>query len=158
VHLAADGPAVRARGAIRGQQAAVGDDLGEVLADRERVPHLDAIVRQARHPDARRQQQDLLTRVGIVRTDDHLIEREPGEARHQPTAQRPGRIVLAAEGQRRFRLDRGTAAARRLRRGWSFWRHAPSASTGWRLATWKGLRLDRAVDGRATTDPTCDAF
>ena len=47
------------------------------------------------------------------------------------------------------------AAARATRR--STWRHAPSASTGWRLATWEGLRLDRAVDGRATTDPACDA-
>ena len=52
MHLAADGPAVGARRAVRGQQAAVGHHLGEVLADRERVPHLDALVRQARHPDA----------------------------------------------------------------------------------------------------------
>ena len=111
-----------------GQQAGLGPDLVEVLGDRQRVPDLRAVVRQARHADRRRQQQQLLARVGVVGRDHHLVELEPGEARQQPAAQRPRRVVLAAERQRR--RGRGSACgaglARRPSRGglarWRPWR------------------------------------
>ena len=68
---------------------------------------------QARHQDRRRQQQDLLARVGVVGRHDHLLELEPGELRQQPAAQRPRRIVLAADGQRGLGHDRGLLVAAR---------------------------------------------
>jgi hypothetical protein len=46
MHLAADGAAVRARADVGGQQAGLGLDLVEVLADGQRVPDLDAVVLQ----------------------------------------------------------------------------------------------------------------
>ena len=38
-----------------------------------------------------------LPRVGVVGRDHHLVELQAGEARQQPAAQRPRRIVLAAD-------------------------------------------------------------
>ena len=121
-----------ARDAIRRAAGRRRADLVQVLGDRQRVPDLRAIVRQAGHADRRRQQQELLARVGVVGRDHHLVEVEPGEARQQPAAQRPRRIVLAAERQRRpsrtaFALARGRACRR--------WR--AFGSDRWRQWTWR---------------------
>ena len=49
VHLAADRAAMRARRAVGRQQAGLRADLVQVLGDGQRVPDLDAVVRQAGH-------------------------------------------------------------------------------------------------------------
>ena len=100
MHLAADRAAMRARRRVGGQQPGLRLDLVQVLGDRQRVPHLDALVGQARHQDRRRQQQDFLARIGVVGRNHHLLELEAGEPRQQPAAQRPRRVVLAADRKR----------------------------------------------------------
>ena len=94
---------MRAQNAVIRQQPGVRPDLVEILGDRQRVPYRGAVVPQARHQDRRRQQQDFGPRRRIVRRGDDLVELQPGKLRQQPAAQRPGRIVLAADGQCRFR-------------------------------------------------------
>ena len=72
--------------------------LGEIFGNRQRVPHLEPVMDEARDEDRRRQQQNLGARVGIVRR-----RRPPriraGELGQQPAAERPRGIVLAADGQ-----------------------------------------------------------
>ena len=87
-----------ARRAVSRQQAGLRFGFVEIFRDCERVPYLDAIVGETRHQDGWREQQELAPRIGIVRHEDFLeLEiHEPGE---QPPAQRPRRIVLAADAQ-----------------------------------------------------------
>ena len=47
--------------------------------------------------------EEIANREFIEREIIDLLEIEPGELRQQPAAQRPGRVVLAADGQCRFR-------------------------------------------------------
>ena len=125
VHLAADRAAVRAGDAVGGQQAGLRADLVQVLGDRQRVPDLAPSCDEAGHADRRREQQQLLARVGVVGRDHHLVELEAGEARQQPAAQRPGRIVLAAESVSvacAMRRCRAGASRRRLAARGAAWR------------------------------------
>ena len=80
--------------------AGLGVALVEVFGDGQRVPDLHAALRQAGHQDRGREQQDLRARAGVVARNLLLVEVQPGEAAQQPAAQRPGRVVLAAEGER----------------------------------------------------------
>ena len=97
MHLAADRAAVRARLDVRRQQAGLGLDLVQVLADRQRVPDLDAAVLQRGHQHRGRQQQHLGLHRRVVGRDHLLGEIQPREPAHQPAAQRPGAVVLAAD-------------------------------------------------------------
>ena len=72
------------------QQARFWGNFVEEFADRQRVPHLDSLIGQAGHENARRQQQDFGARVGVVGRDDRFVEIDAGELGHQPAAQRPG--------------------------------------------------------------------
>ena len=99
----ADRAAMRPQNAVIRQKPGIRLDLVEILGDRQRIPYGGALVAQARHQDRRRQQQDFGPRRGIVGRGDDLVELQPGKLRQQPAAQRPGRIVLAADGQCRFR-------------------------------------------------------
>ena len=54
MHFARNRAAVRARGAIRRQQAGLGADLGQVFGDGQRVPDLHAVMDQAGHQERRR--------------------------------------------------------------------------------------------------------
>jgi hypothetical protein len=56
---------------------------------------------QARHADGRGAQQQFRTRVGIVGRDDFLLKVQPRQPRQQEAAQRPGRVVLAADQEER---------------------------------------------------------
>ena len=87
MHFPADRAAMRPRCAVAGQQTRPGLDFVQVFADGERVPDLDSAVRQARYEDRRRQQQELLARVGVVGRDHDLLEGQSGESRKQPPAQ-----------------------------------------------------------------------
>ena len=99
----ADRAAMRPQDAVVRQQPGIRHDLVEILGNRQRIPYGGALVPQARHQDRCRQQQDFGPRRGIVGRGDDFLELEPGKLRQQPAAQRPGRIVLAADGQCRFR-------------------------------------------------------
>ena len=88
VHLAADRAAVRARRrGPTGSRPAFGLDSFRYSAIASVSHTLIAVVREARHQDRRRQQQDLLARVGVVGRDIDLLELEPRELREQPPAQ-----------------------------------------------------------------------
>ena len=97
VHLAGYRAAMGALDALGGQQMGFWFQLGEVLRDRERVPDLGAIVVQAGHQKRRRQQQELRSRRGIIGGHRLLDELQAGHLAEQPAAQRPGRVVLAAD-------------------------------------------------------------
>ncbi len=109
MHLATDGTAVGARDQIVGQQSRLGTNLIEVFGDRQRVPHRHALMAQAGHEDRRRQQQDLGARRRIFRRHQHFLELQAREPGQQPAAQRPGRIGLAADGQRGLRHHASSA-------------------------------------------------
>lgn len=89
IHLAADRSAMRAGNAVIRHQSGVRLDLVQVLGDRQRVPDPCTVVRQARHPNRRREQQQFLARIDVVGRDHHLAELEPDKTGHQPAAQRP---------------------------------------------------------------------
>ena len=93
---------MRAHCLIFGQEARFWRDFVQELADRQRVPHPHALVGEAGHEDRGREQQDFRPRVSVAGGDDHLVEVDFGELGHQPAAQRPGRIVLAAEASTSF--------------------------------------------------------
>jgi hypothetical protein len=99
MHLAADRAAMRPRLHVGRQQARLGLDFVQVFADRQRVPDLDAAVQQRRHPHRGRQQQDFGLHGRVVGRDHLFGELQPGELRHQPAAQGPGAVVLAADGE-----------------------------------------------------------
>ncbi|MNN31110.1 hypothetical protein D3C81_1447850 [compost metagenome] len=109
MHLAADSPAVGARDQVVGQQSRLGTNLIEVFGDRQRVPHRHALMAQAGHEDRRRQQQDFGTRRRIFGRHQHFLELQAREPGQQPAAQRPGRIGLAADGQRGLRHHASSA-------------------------------------------------
>ena len=77
-----------------GSRPASGKRLGEVLADGERVPDLDAVDDEARHEERRRHQQQLVTLRRVVRARAVLVEVEAREPAHQPAAQGPRAVVL----------------------------------------------------------------
>ena len=88
---------MRARGAVRRQQPGVGFELVEIFRDRQRVPDLDAVMRQARHQEGGREQQQFGAGGGVVARQDLLVEIEARHLAEQPAAQRPGAVVLAAD-------------------------------------------------------------
>ena len=150
VHLAADRAAVRARRC--GRPAAA-----RCRARPRRGTRAIASVSQTLMPSCVRhgtridgdEQQQLLARVGVVGRRPSPRRTEPGEARQQPAAQRPGRVVLAAERQRRAAAAARSAPARRggLARAPGF--------DGVATAAWR-LRCDRrSTAGRRR--PACDA-
>jgi hypothetical protein len=71
------------------RQQAVRAHFVEIFGDGERVPHLDAVVREARHEDRRGEEQELLACVRVVGRDHDHFEFEAGEFREQPPAQGP---------------------------------------------------------------------
>ena len=117
VHLAADRAAVRARRCGRREtgrrRARFVRYCAIASVFHTRAPSCD----EARHPDRRREQQQLAARVGVVGRDHRLVEVEPGEARQQPAAQRPRRVVLAPQRQRRARGRRRRRRSARLAAG-----------------------------------------
>ena len=76
-----------------GRGGSWGDDLDAVL------PHVDAVMMQPGHQHGGREQQQLLPGDG-VEVDRLFLELQSRQATEQPAAQRPGRIVLAADRQR----------------------------------------------------------
>ena len=61
----------------------------QILGDRERVPHFEAVVDQAGHEEGGRQQEQLGAGGRIVGADVLFLEIEAGHFAQQPTAQRP---------------------------------------------------------------------
>ena len=99
MHFARDRAATRALGALLRQQARRGQQFMEIFGDGERVPDLDAIVGQAGDQERRRQQQQLGPRRGVVAADHLLLELQAGHFAQQPSAQRPGAVILAGDGE-----------------------------------------------------------
>ncbi len=103
MHLATDGPAAGARLGIGRQQAPLGLDLVEVFADGQRVPDLDAAMLAATAPAS-------TTRAAASRPSSpgrpgeitFSLKSSPASSAHQPAAQRPGAVVLAADGENGF--------------------------------------------------------
>ncbi len=100
MHFAADRAAMRALRPVGRQQPGLRHDLVQIFGDRQRVPHLDAVMGQAGHQERRRQQQQFGAGRGVVGADMLLLEVQPGQLAQQPAAQRPGGIVLAGDGER----------------------------------------------------------
>ena len=116
MHLAGDRAAAGARHAVAGIHAGVGTHLVQVLGDRQRVPHRHPVMHQAGHADRRGTQQQFGPRAGIVGCDHLLLEVQPRQPGEQKAAQRPRRVVLAADQKRCARhvassLDRPVHAA-----------------------------------------------
>ena len=97
-----------------GSRPALGHDLVQVLGDRQRVPDLRALVRQARHADRRREQQQLLPRVGVVGRDHHLVELEA--RRSAPSASRAATTTSSSCSTASARRAVAGSAPRALRR------------------------------------------
>jgi hypothetical protein len=89
MHLAADRPAVGARGTVGRQQAGLGLQLGQILGNPERVPDFDAVMYQARHQERGGEQQQLCASGGIIDRHHLLLELEAGHPAQQPAAHRP---------------------------------------------------------------------
>src|SRR3954464_5327485 len=108
MHLTADRATVRTRDAIAREQTGFRYQLVQILSDRQRIPHRGALMAQARHEKRRRQQQQLRTRRGIVARQNDFGEIQVRQLAKQPAAQRPGRVVPAAESESglRHRRDR----------------------------------------------------
>ncbi len=105
VHLARDRAAARAIGPIVRHKLSIGLDLVEIFGDRERVPDLHAFVGEAGHQERRRQQQQFGTCRGVVAARLLLLECEASHLAEQPSAQRPGAVVLAGDGERRHQAS-----------------------------------------------------
>ena len=71
------------------QKSGLWRDFVQKLADRQRVPHPDALVSEAGNQNRRRQQQDLGAGARVVGGDDDFLEIDPGELGHQPASHRP---------------------------------------------------------------------
>jgi hypothetical protein len=98
VHLGAHGPGAGARAAILGQEVDVGEGLGEVLADGERVPDHGVVVAEDRDAARRGVLGDEGAGLGAAERDEDLAVRNPDVLEREPAAERPGRIVLVADG------------------------------------------------------------
>src|SRR6266403_1377319 len=91
------------RNAVRRQQAGVRPDLVEIFRNGQRIPYGSALVAQTWHQDRGRQQQHFRPRGRIVRRGNDFVELQHGKPDQEPAAQRPRRIVLAADGECCFR-------------------------------------------------------
>ncbi len=91
---------MRALCPIFGQKRLFRRNFVQKLADRERVPDLYRPRKSGRAPGSRAKAAGFPRGVGVVGRDDNLFEVNSGQLDHQPAAQRPGRVVLAAQGQR----------------------------------------------------------
>src|SRR5262249_34028543 len=100
MHLAGDRAAVGARYTVGGNELGVGLQLVDVFRDRERVPDLDAVMGEAGDEKRRRQQKEFGPRGWVVARRLWLVELETGHFAKQPTAQRPGGVILAGDGER----------------------------------------------------------
>jgi hypothetical protein len=99
MHLARDGTAAGARGAVLRQESGVGLELGEVLGDRQRVPDHDAVVLEAGDEKRWRQQQKLGAARRIVARHHEDVEVQAGHPAQQEAAQRPRTVVPAVNGK-----------------------------------------------------------
>src|SRR5262249_13444539 len=68
--------------------------------DGERVPDLDDVMGEAGDKKRRRQQQEFGPRGWDVARRLSFLELETGHFAKQPTAQRPGAVILAGDGER----------------------------------------------------------
>src|SRR5260221_565754 len=113
MHLGADRPRHRARLGLGRPQARLGETLGEIFADRQRLPDDELAVVQRRHPRRGRMPQDRGARGRLAQRHQHFLEARPALLQHQPGAQRPGGIILVGDidGEVRHRLSSGRCSA-----------------------------------------------
>jgi len=91
-----------ARVGRRRPELLLGVELGERLADCERIPHRLAVDEQRRHLARRRirlDAGDAQAAARLVELELHFLEGDGRLARQHPGAHRPGRIVLVADDQ-----------------------------------------------------------
>ena len=92
---------------VGGQEPDLWFDLIQIFTNRQRVPHLDAVVQERGHEHRWRQQQHFCPHLRVIRRFDVLGEIEPRELGEQSPAQCPCAIIFSAHCQHRFgrRLD-----------------------------------------------------
>src|SRR5258708_22119978 len=113
MHLGAHRPRHGARLGLGRPQARLGETLGEIFADRQRLPEDELAVVQRRHPRRGRMPQDRGARGRLAQRHQHFLEARPALLQHQPGAQRPGGIILVGDidGEVRHRLSSGRCSA-----------------------------------------------
>src|SRR5207302_1246506 len=102
VHLGADRAGNGASRRVFRPQIESWERIGDILADRQAVPHRQLAMLERRHPPGGRVFQDRLAAGRLVERDHHLVEGDRGALQRQPGAQRPGGIVLVAEIDRQI--------------------------------------------------------
>jgi hypothetical protein len=109
MHLRAHAAGAAARLRVLRPQLAVGEFLGHVFGDRQRVPHREAIVHQRGYAAHRVHFQDGLLEAGVAvkRIEAHhlFLERDARLLEQDPGTHGPGRIVLVADVEGEHRLS-----------------------------------------------------
>ena len=149
MHLAADRAAVRPVADLDRQQPGLRPDLGEVLADGHIVPDRASLVVQAGHQHRGREDQQFRAR-GRIGDGQHVFgEVEAGELGQQPAAQRPRRIILAADGEPRLgQSEPPSHSAGRSRRR----RRPPFSRRPWLACCMPGRPASRGFGRRCVDD------
>jgi 8-amino-7-oxononanoate synthase len=103
VHFGAHAARAGPRQSVAGPQATIGKALGQVLGNRQRVPHHKALVHQDRHLAQRTDAaQPLLEgRVGFERVKAHhdFLKLDAGLSHQDPRSHGPRRVVFVADVQ-----------------------------------------------------------
>jgi uncharacterized protein (TIGR02996 family) len=109
VHLGGDRARLRPVRRVAWPQLGGGEELRQVLADRQRVPHGQVRVAQDRHAPGRRPRVDLRPRVLLIERDHDLVERRARRVHREPAAHRPRRVVLVTDDDLQHVYPRGSS-------------------------------------------------
>src|SRR4051812_39671502 len=100
MHFIRDRTRMRPRRFVLRPECGSGKRLGQIFDDRERFPNLDVAVEQD-GDFAVEARADALLEVRRLELDQLLGERNPGRLHRDPWPERPGRVVLVADDERK---------------------------------------------------------
>ena len=104
---------MRPRRRIGRPQARGGKPLGEIFQDRQRLPDVDAVVVQRRHLAGAGNLRHARLEVRSIERDHNLVEGDAGDLHGDPGTERPRRIILVTDDERK-RQDRPPLPTRRF--------------------------------------------